>query len=297
MKRIKFVVSDGMDDKQLHFAVHGEGKVGKTSLVKTLPCTDSSKILYIGVDPGEVALRGMNLTRAIIPNNSWTAEDLFDLIDQILPVAHTLEWIVVDGMDEIGKRILLSKKDVSRDGRRVWTEANEAMDLWIKMIRDIDGPQKLFITHTAEKNDDGKFIYYPDMPGNEMKNAFNEYFDVIMCMRMIPDDEGGGYIRVLQTSREVDPQYRVGDRTGCLNPFEAPDISAIIDKIEGSLPNLRKVDLGKVLRANITLLAKSNKKVFESVSKKLKELGKKDLTELTQGQLESLLDLGKEVKQ
>jgi hypothetical protein len=71
-------------------------------------------------------------------------------------------------------------------------------------------------------------LYYPAMPGNMLKQGVGYFFDFVFAMR-IEKDADGNPTRWLQTSRDYN--YEAKDRSGSLEMFESPDLSAIAAKV------------------------------------------------------------------
>ena len=70
------------------------------------------------------------------------------------------------------------------------------------------------------------------MPGNTLKQGVGYFFDEVMALRVEKDAEGNP-TRWLQTSRDYN--YEAKDRSGTLEMFESPDLSAISAKIRGAV--------------------------------------------------------------
>src|SRR5690606_12728235 len=211
--------------------VFGDGKVGKTTLAKTIP-GDPTKILYIGLDPGYIALRGTKIQRLIIPEQDISQSGLDKIYEAILSHAPDFSWLFIDGINDAGEKVLAERKKVNTDGRKAYEEMGAYMSQWLKAVRDVGTLKKIFTTHMEEaKNDQGTVIRYgPDFPGRANRSDLNKLFDVIMCLRMVHEDSLGKVVRVLQCTKDSDPRYAVGDRTGCLDPIMPASIAAVMER-------------------------------------------------------------------
>lgn len=221
--------------KRVSFLIYGSPKIGKTSLVKTLPVTGDDKLLYIGADPGQLVLRDRNFTILETSDGEPLGETFFEQAYAYAKKnASGLEWVVVDGVDEIADAILASKLKTQRDGRRAYGEMADYTEDWMKRVRDIKKTSVIFITHMDRVElGEGEIGYMPQFPGNKIQKSVNGWFDEIGCMRFVTG-EAGKLRRVIQFNPEVDPKYLVGDRSGALGMYEDPDLGVIFKKIHGA---------------------------------------------------------------
>jgi hypothetical protein len=284
---LSYETMETFEPTEFNTLVYGEGKVGKTTLIKTLPASAQEKILYIGVDPGQIALRGTKISRVTVPNNQWTTDLFRQLYDDIAAHATNWEWLAIDGVDDIADVVVAERLEKRKDGRLAWDEANKFMDAWIKSVRDIQNIKKLFITHVTQTQIGSEVKYTPEVPGKFMKQRLNEYFDLIMAMRMVPEDKTGTNIRVLQCNRDMSAEWECGDRTGVLETFETPDLTQILTKIEGKIPSLK---ISSVTRLSFAAKLKTDKEFLSKVKNYCIENKKKAIQDLTESEMAGLLN-------
>lgn len=219
-------------EPKVSILISGDPKIGKTSLVNTIPVEDDAKVLYFGADPGELVLNHRNFTMIRGENNVINEETLNELINYLARQSHKYDWVVVDGLDDIGKAILWSRMEKLKDDRAAYKDMGRIVEIFIKKIRDIDGISTIFITHEKVDVDDiGKRIHSPNMPGQKFAAELLGLFDIVLAYRWFVQD--GKNVRGLQTSMEVDPSYICGDRSGALPPIAAPDMAQILKFIQG----------------------------------------------------------------
>lgn len=217
--------------KRLTVLIYGDPGIGKTSLAKTLPVQDDARLFYLAADPGQLVLRDRNFSVAEAPDGVWTPSIFEQVYDYLRENAGSYDWIVVDGLDEIGDCILRSKLQTIRDGRKAYGEMADWMDQWTKKMRDIKGSSVLFITHIQSTQDDeGVMRWGPSFPGKAFKEKLPDLFDMVGCMRPVRD-EGGKVQRLIQFKPEGDPRYTVKDRSGAMAMFENPDMGSVFKKI------------------------------------------------------------------
>lgn len=205
--------------------------MGKTSLTLTLPCP-MERILYLGPDPGELALRNQSIAAIEAANGIWNQELLQEVYEYILTNRKKYEWVVIDGLDTIGNEVSNANQEEYKDGRKAWDQTYIFIDQWIRRMRDVNGISSLWITHPFEKADEmGRLKVKPSMPGNRLKDDINNYFDIIGFMKQVRSADGS-LTPLIQFSKLPDERYEVGDRSGQLLPYEAPNLAAIVEKVK-----------------------------------------------------------------
>ena len=246
-------VAESLKDKKTTMLITGISGGGKTSLMKSLPYKPE-EILLIAADPGQMSLKpvppamlkekklpaylGLDFTgvRFLAPK---TLEEFKEAAMYVRDEAHKLfKVIVVDGLDEVGEDALRCYKDKQRGLARpnmmvAYGEMADNMDVLIAMI--MDAPiSSIFITHLDETEGGGAFRYVPRFPGKQLAQKLPDKFDLILCMRMGRMNPAEKPQRVLQCRPDIDPQYCTKDRSGALNDFELPNLTAILDKVFSS---------------------------------------------------------------
>lgn len=278
--------------------VYGEPKIGKTKLTLTLPVAEDG-ILYLGVDPGHLILRGSEVRRVPRPKGmDWNQGTLDKFYEWLMAHATQYRWVVIDGIDDIGRKVLNAARKQHANQLKAYDDMNTFLDTWIKAMRDITGLGKLFITHISEEKDDlGKRSFGPALPGKKFKEEIDGVFDIILCMRMIKDEENGKFIRILQATRDADPAYLVGDRTGVLDPIEPPDIGHIVRKLQENYPELKEISEDKIMLASISAISKINRTAFDKVKEFLKTNNVDSPKKLNPAKLKEAFAMMKEVIQ
>jgi hypothetical protein len=244
-------VGDILSTRKITFLVYGEDGRGKTSLIKSLDCKPE-EILLVAADPGQLALKpvpaevikarglpeylGRDFT-GVSCLSPKTGEEFREAADYIKKEAHKrFKWVIIDGLDEVGKDVLRLKMDKERslgskgNVQRAYGEMADAMEAYIGLI--IDAPMSsIFITHIDE-NENSDIQYGPSFPGKKMKDALGPIFDEIFCYRICRKTPDSPKMeRLLQCTPNTDPRYKSKDRSGALDDFELPDLGRILRKV------------------------------------------------------------------
>jgi phage nucleotide-binding protein len=208
----------------LKFLVHGPAGAGKT----TLCGTTEEPTLIISAESGLLSLRHLDI--AVIEVK--TLEQLYEAYDY---VANTEEgqgykWVCLDSISEIAEVVLNYEKKNSKDPRQAYGALAEKMTDLMRAFRDLPARNVVFLCKQERTKDEntGAMLYYPAMPGNMLKQGIGYFFDFVFALRVEKDDEGNP-VRYLQTSRDYN--YEAKDRSGSLDMFELPNLSAIADKV------------------------------------------------------------------
>jgi len=107
--------------------------------------------------------------------------------------------------------------------------AEEQVSDLIRAFRDIFG-KNVYMSAKLEKSQDemGRILYAPSMPGNKTGQQLPYFFDEVLALR-VERDADGNVQRALMC--DGDGLWQAKDRSGKLAAWEAPDLGAIIEKI------------------------------------------------------------------
>lgn len=234
--------SDLLKNFHMKVLIYGEPKSGKTRLANTFKLKSDDRLLYVAVDPGQLSIRHRDFDKIERPDAGWSVAEFEETYNYIKDNSFRWDVVFVDGLDEIGEVALSEFERTNRDGRAAYGELGDFANQWVKKMRDLPNITVIFITHIDQMQDDrGALINKPKFPGKKVPDKMQGWFDLIGCLRAIPDGNGGNKY-MIQFSKLVDPRYDVGDRSGVMNDFENPDMAAIMDKIQSSGISLQAPD-------------------------------------------------------
>ena len=219
LKRTSAVAADGVK-----VLVYGAAGAGKTSLIKTLPAP-----VILSAEAGLLSLAGSDIPFVEIA----TMDDLREAYGWLRDSdeARPFESVALDSISEIAEVVLGAEKRTAKDPRQAYGAMQETMAEMIRCFRDLPG-RHVYMSAKLDKAQDeqGRLLYSPSMPGNKTGQALPYFFDEVLALRVERDAEGAAH-RGLQC--DSDGAWLAKDRSGRLDPWEAPDLGAVIAKIKG----------------------------------------------------------------
>jgi len=202
--------------------VYGPTGVGKTKLIETLP----GPVLIVNTEYGLLSIKHSNLTYIDVNNYS----EFLDFYNWCLSSKefNNFQSIAIDGLTDIFEVCLKQLKIDHKHGQKAYYEIK---DLSIEILRGFRKMNKtIYFTAKMEKQYDeltSMFHYGPSFPGKKLPLDIPHYLDEVFHMDIVKYE--GKNIRVLRTEREINIEAK--DRSGKLNSWENPDLTAIINKI------------------------------------------------------------------
>lgn len=206
--------------------VHGISGAGKTSLIKTLP-----RPLVLSAEAGLLSLRGADIPYIEIHSLAELGEAYEYLFTE--DARKQFESVALDSISEIAEVVLSYEKKVAKDPRQAYGATQDQMADLIRSFRDLEGYNVYFSAKTEkDKDETGRMLWAPMMPGNKMGQALPYFFDEVFALRVEKAEDGKTY-RMIQT--DTDGEWSAKDRSGNLEMWEEPDLGAIIEKIKGDV--------------------------------------------------------------
>jgi phage nucleotide-binding protein len=201
--------------------VYGQAGSGKTSLIRTLP-----NPLVLSAEAGLLSIQDADLPYIEIK----CVEDLREAYSYIMSEEGAgFESIALDSISEIAEVILNAEKKIAKDPRQAYGAMQEQVSDLIRAFRDIPG-KHVYMSAKLEKATDemGRILYAPSMPGNKTGQQLPYFFDEVLALRVERDAEGNVQRALMCDS---DGLWQAKDRSGKLAAWEAPSLSAIVEKI------------------------------------------------------------------
>lgn len=204
--------------------VYGQAGAGKTSLVKTLP-----NPIVLSAEGGLLSIKDADLPYIEISDLDTLREAYAWLTGS--DEAKAYQSVALDSISEIAEVVLNAEKKAAKDPRQAYGAMQEQMADIIRAFRDLPG-RHVYMSAKLEKTQDemGRVLYAPSMPGNKTGQALPYFFDEVLALRVEKDGEGVTQRALMCDS---DGLWLAKDRSGKLDMWEAPDLCAIITKIQG----------------------------------------------------------------
>lgn len=220
LKRTSALARDGVK-----LLVYGQAGAGKTSLIPTLPDP-----ITLSAEAGLLSIAGADLAYIEIAN----IQDLTDARDWLASSAEAADYqsVALDSISEIAEVVLGDEKRIAKDPRQAYGAMQEAMAYIIRAFRDLPG-KHVYMSAKLDKSQDemGRVMYAPSMPGQKSGQQLPYFFDEVLALRVEKDAEGVPQRGLMCDS---DGLWLAKDRSGRLDAWEAPDLGAIIAKIQGA---------------------------------------------------------------
>ena len=204
--------------------VYGQAGAGKTSLVKTLP-----NPIVLSAEGGLLSIQDADLPYIEISDMDTLKEAYTWLAES--DEAKAYQSVALDSISEIAEVVLNAEKKATKDPRQAYGAMQEQMADIIRAFRDLPG-RHVYMSAKLEKMQDemGRVLYAPSMPGNKTGQALPYFFDEVLALRVEKDSEGVTQLVLMFVFVGL---WLAKDRSGKLEAWEAPDLGAIIAKIQG----------------------------------------------------------------
>lgn len=203
--------------------VYGRSGAGKTRLLATAPWP-----VIISAEQGLLSLRDKKID--VLEINQL--DDLNKAHDYLTgPAKNFFYSIGIDSISDIAEKCLTNAKAGTKDGRQAYGTMQDQVWEVIRALRDIKGKQVITIAKAEYVKDDTTGItrWAPSMPGKRLTQGLAYHFDEVMHLGVYRGS--GGEFTALQTQSDL--QYEAKDRSGALDFFEYPDLTAVFNKIYG----------------------------------------------------------------
>jgi phage nucleotide-binding protein len=204
--------------------IYGQAGAGKTTLIKTLPSP-----IVLSAEGGLLSIRDADIPYIEIADLDTLREAYTWLTSA--DEAKAYQSVALDSISEIAEVVLNAEKKTTKDPRQAYGAMQEQMADIIRAFRDLPG-KHVYMSAKLEKAQDemGRMLYSPSMPGTKTGQALPYFFDEVLALRVEKDAEGVTQRALMCDS---DGLWLAKDRSGKLDMWEAPDLGAIIAKIQG----------------------------------------------------------------
>lgn len=223
---IKLQSTKSVGNDGVKVIVYGGAGSGKTCLCATAP-----RPVIFSAESGLLSLRNVEIPFIKIENYK-DLEEAYTWAFQSAE-AKNFDTLCLDSISEIGEVVLNKLKEQHKDPRKAYGEVQDEMLSLLRSFRDIKGKNVYFSAKMERIKDEGTgaTMFGPMMPGAKLPQQIPYFFDEVFQLQVYVDPTTKAEIRALRTRR--DAQYEAKDRSGSLDLWEQPDLSAIFSKITG----------------------------------------------------------------
>lgn len=204
--------------------VYGQAGAGKTSLITTMPdpVIISAEGGLLSISDSALPFIEVGTMDALKEAYMWVAESA---------EAKGFQSVAIDSISEIAEVVLAHEKRVNKDGRAAYGEMQVQVIEIMRAFRDLQGKHVYFSAKCEKSQDEmGRVLYSPSMPGNKLAQQIPYLVDEVFALRVERDADGVAQRALMCDS---DGLWLAKDRSGKLESWEAPDLGAIISKIQG----------------------------------------------------------------
>jgi len=203
-------------DHGIKTVLYGFSGVGKTVMCSTAP-----KPIILSAEGGLLSLHGKD-----IPFFEVSSIKDIGAAFEYIKKSDDYDTICLDSLSEIAEVVLGEFKKEVADGRQAYMKLSESFGALIRNFRDLPNKNVVFVAKAKSVEDDesGVTRIEPYLPGKVL--PFNLPYLVDEVLYFDVDRKGN---RLIQTV--ANRKYVAKDRSGKLDPKEAPDFTAIFDKI------------------------------------------------------------------
>lgn len=211
--------------EQVKILVYGQSGIGKTTICGTLP---ESEALIISAESGLLCLADKSID--VIEVKSYDAVRAAYSYLQKCEDQGKYKYIGIDSLTEISDLVVksLKAKDEYKNPSntlKMWGEFNEIMIGLIKAFRDL--PRHIVFTALSDDvNDGGIITKKPLISGSKAQGLMPSYFDEVFYLTLNQENER-------EISTQPSHQFIAKDRSGKLAGTEQPNLTQIINKIQG----------------------------------------------------------------
>ena len=221
----KIVSPEQLVEKQgAKLLVYGAAGAGKTKLCATAP----GKVLVLSAEAGLLSIRDAKNVDAVELKEAAEVMEFHKALD-----TGELEYdtVCLDSISEISEILLNHEKSKSKDARQAYMEVQNSVTNVMRAFRDLQ-MNVIFICKMDKTIVETSVSFEPKMVGAKLGQAITYFFDEVLALRVIEDqDEEGNIVKRRWLQTEMGQGYTAKDRSGKLEPFEAPDLSSLLVKL------------------------------------------------------------------
>ena len=190
--------------------------------------TMPGRVLVISAEAGLLSIKDAPNVSAI---EVKTYDDLREVYAALKSGELDYDSVCLDSVSEISEILLVYEKGRNKDGRMAYQNVSEAVTSLMRSFRDLD-MHVLFLCKEGKENNDGVFLFGPKMASKPLGDAITYFFDEVLALRIVDDqDDEGNAVAARWLQTRIGQGYTAKDRSGKLEAFEEPNLTALIEKL------------------------------------------------------------------
>jgi phage nucleotide-binding protein len=219
---MKIVKSNDQEIHGIFALICGSVGVGKTSLVKTLPHEET---LILSAESGLLSIKDVEIDVINI-------EKFQDLLDAFTFINGETKYknIYVDSLTEIGELLFneLKPNYTKSQTFALYSDYAERMTKMLKAFRDLSGYNVYFTALDKMTAKDFTEVVTIDLIQKSLSKKLPALLDLVFYYQKLKREDGTTVRALCTDSDDVD---FTKDRSGKLDKYEKPDLSAIQEKV------------------------------------------------------------------
>lgn len=262
--------------------IAGPAKIGKTSLLRTLPPSLLARTLFVDIEAGDLSVRDVPVA-SVRPDEGehWTWSDCVDIAcllggpnpghNEALPYnpahyARVIEklggQVSADDFDlyfidsiTVASQLCLTwaaqqpeafNKDGKPDTRGMYGLCGRQLVMWLNQLQHARQKGVVYVCILEQQEDDyGRKAWGLQIAGGMAGRALPGIVDEIITMQLVQQDEDVAAERFFVCKQDNPAKYPAGDRSGRLAMLEPPDLGALIAKLTAPLAEVAPVPAKK----------------------------------------------------
>jgi|TARA_R100000149_G_C5871095_1_gene135073 phage nucleotide-binding protein len=216
--------NDLVNDQGAKILVYGAAGAGKTTLCATAP----GKKLIIDMESGLLSVRDRDDIDVIQVKE---AQEILEINDLLRSGELQYDTVCLDSVSEMSEILLNFEKARHKDPRMAYGNVQESVTNVMRAYRDLH-MHVVFVSKMEKQNVDNVMMYEPKMVGTKLGQSITYFFDEVLALRVIEDqDDEGATVKSRWLQTDVGQGYTAKDRSGKLEAFEQADLSNVITKL------------------------------------------------------------------
>tara|TARA_R100000742_G_C4279570_1_gene104542 strand:- start:6453 stop:7178 length:726 start_codon:yes stop_codon:yes gene_type:complete len=224
--------NDLVEDQGAKILVYGAAGSGKTTLCGTAP----GKKLFIDMESGLLSVRDQKDIDVIQVKE---AGEIIEICEALRNGDLVYDTVCLDSISEMSEILLNFEKARHKDPRMAYGNVQESVTNVMRAYRDLH-MHVVFVSKMEKQNVDNVMQYEPKMVGTKLGQAITYFFDEVLALRVIEEqDDDGATVKNRWLQTDVGQGYTAKDRSGKLEGFETPDLTSVIGKL-GFVTNIKE---------------------------------------------------------